>query len=142
MDGSIGSEKLDELKETFEFLEDWTEKYSHLIELGKAMPALEDSFKTEVFKVQGCMSQVWLVASKNDGNEPTYDFRGDSDALIVKGLVALVLMIFSGKSAKQIESLDEKAIFNELGLDSHLSIGRRNGLESMVKKIRTFAKIG
>ena len=142
MDGSIGSEKLDELKETFEFLEDWTEKYSHLIELGKAMPPLDVAFKTDVYKVQGCMSQVWLVADKRDSEQPIYDFRGDSDALIVKGLVALVLMIFSGKTANQIESLDEKAIFSELGLDSHLSIGRRNGLESMVLKIKSFSKRG
>lgn len=126
---------IDELIENFEFLEDWEDKYRYIIELGEKLPPLEDKYKTDSYKVQGCTSQVWLVPDQQEGR---LVFRGDSDAMIVRGLVAIVLMIYGNKSAQEIKAIAVEDIFAKLGLQDHLSPSRRNGLFSLVEKIKDY----
>ena len=126
----------EDLAETFEFLDDWEDRYRHVIELGKAMPPLDETFKVPALKVQGCASQVWLVSHAGDGADPLMTFEGDSDAHIVRGLVAIVLAIYSGKRASEVAALDAIDTFNAIGLVEHLSSQRANGLRSMVRRIR------
>ncbi|MDR1026669.1 MAG: SufE family protein [Lactobacillus sp.] len=127
---------IEEIIDNFEFLEDWEDKYRYIIELGEKLPPLEEKYKTEDFKVRGCTSQVWLVPHCENG---ILTFRGDSDAMIVKGLVAIVLAMFSNKSAKDIKEIEVEKIFVKLGLEEHLSPSRRNGLFSLVEKIKSYA---
>lgn len=133
--------KLDEILETFEFLDDWEDRYKYLIDLGKELPGLQDEDRTDVNKVRGCVSQVWLITSvtRDDTGQPILTFRGDSDALIVQGLVAIVTAIYSGQSAQTILATDVEAIFEKLGLRDHLTPQRSNGLRSMVGRIRADA---
>jgi cysteine desulfuration protein SufE len=133
---------LNEILETFEFLDDWEDRYKYLIDLGKDLPELSAGEKNEQNKVRGCVSQVWLITSVEKGADgsPVLTFRGDSDALIVQGLVAIVTAIFSGKPARDILATDVEAIFAELGLQDHLTPQRSNGLRSMVGRIRTDAQ--
>lgn len=119
------------------FLDDWDDRYRYLIDLGKALPPLPADAYTDVHKVPGCASQVWLLAQP--GDDGTLLLQGDSDALIVKGLVALVLAIFSGQKAEHIVQIDAMAIFKEIGLQSHLTAQRANGLASMVARIKAEA---
>ncbi|MBO0345231.1 SufE family protein [Roseibium limicola] len=132
---------LDDILESFEFLDDWEDRYKYLIDLGRELPPLSDDEKTEVNKVRGCVSQVWLVSDVSEGsdNVPVLTYRGDSDALIVQGLVAIVLATYSGKSAREILETDIEAIFAKIGLQEHLTPQRSNGLKSMVGRIRTDA---
>ncbi|MBO5443467.1 MAG: SufE family protein [Alphaproteobacteria bacterium] len=127
---------IEELTENFELLEDWEDKYRYIIDLGEKLPPLDEKFKTEEWKVRGCTSQVWLVPEIKNG---VISFKGDSDAAIVKGIVSIVLMIFSNKSAQAIKEIAVENIFAKLGLEEHLSPSRRNGLVSMVEKIRFYA---
>tara|TARA_B100001750_G_scaffold238685_1_gene245574 strand:- start:384 stop:788 length:405 start_codon:yes stop_codon:yes gene_type:complete len=127
---------LDDVRETFAFLDDWTEKYRYLIELGGELEPMPDELKVDEHKVKGCMSQVWLVGTVEDGR---MQFLADSDAHIVRGLVALVLMIFGGKTPAEARDLDAKAVLAELDLDKHLSPGRSNGLHSMIGRIQSIA---
>ena len=127
---------IEELTENFELLEDWEDKYRYIIDLGEKLPPLDEKFKTEEWKVRGCTSQVWLVPEIKNG---IISFKGDSDAAIVKGIVSIVLMIFSNKSAQAIKEIAVDNIFAKLGLEEHLSPSRRNGLVSMVEKIRFYA---
>jgi len=129
-------ENIAEMIEDFTFLEDWEDRYMHVIDMGKALPAVPDELKTEANKVKGCASQVWLISTEIDG---TWTFSGDSDAHIVKGLVAIVLEIFSGRTAAQIASLDANDILSKLGLSEHLSAQRSNGLASMIGRIKSVA---
>ncbi len=129
---------IDELIENFEFLDGWEDKYRYLIDLGNKLEALPEQYKTDDWKVRGCQSQVWLVPEKNDGR---LHFRGDSDAVIVKGLIAVVLMIYNDKSPSEIKSVAVDDIFAKLGLSDHLSPSRRNGLISMTEKINSYANI-
>lgn len=131
---------IEQLIEDFELLDDWEERYQEIIDLGKQLPELPDAYKTEAYKVRGCASQVWLVPSVTDDEPPVITFRADSDAHIVRGLVAILLMIYSDKTAKDILNVDIQAIFNQLELASHLSPSRSNGFQSMVKKIRAIAE--
>lgn len=133
---------LDDILETFEFLDDWEDRYKYLIDLGKELPGLSDAEHSEEYKVRGCVSQVWLITSiaANADGVPVLTFRGDSDALIVQGLVAIVTAIFSGKTAADILDIDVEAIFKTLGLQEHLTPQRSNGLRSMVGRIRTDAE--
>jgi len=125
---------LTELKDEFELLGDWEERYRYVIELGKELAPLTDAERTEVYKVRGCASQVWLVTEPQaDG---TLRFRGDSDAHIVRGLIAILLRLYSGRAPSEILAFDAKAAFEELGLASALSTQRSNGLVSMVGRIR------
>ena len=116
--------------------DDWTEKYRYLIELGGELEPMPDELKVDEHKVKGCMSQVWLVGTVEDGR---MQFLADSDAHIVRGLVALVLMIFGGKTPAEARDLDAKAVLAELDLDKHLSPGRSNGLHSMIGRIQSIA---
>lgn len=127
-----------EIAENIAFLEDWEDRYRYLIELGQAMPPLKPEEKTPETKVQGCVSQAWLVTDR-DG--PLLRYRGESDALIVKGLVAVLVALYSGRTAPEIAETDAIAIFDELGLREHLTTQRSNGLAAMVKRIRAEASV-
>lgn len=129
---------ISELTENFELLEDWEDKYRYIIDLGTKLEPLNDAYKTEEWKVRGCQSQVWLVPSKQDGK---LHFIGDSDAMIVKGLIAIVMMIYSDKSPAEIKSIAVEDIFAKLGLSEHLSPSRRNGLIAMTEKIKYYANV-
>ena len=127
---------LQEIIDDFAFLEEWEDRYRFVIELGKALPDLAEDKRTAANKVQGCASQVWLVSHTEGGADPVMTFEGDSDAHIVRGLVAIVLAIYSGKRASEIVALDALDTFNTIGLVEHLSSQRANGLRSMVRRIR------
>ncbi|MEO1266692.1 MAG: SufE family protein [Myxococcota bacterium] len=128
---------IEELIQKFERMSDWQQRYRYLVEMGRKAPALDDTFKTDEHKVIGCMSQVWLVNTSEDPEHLV--FEADSDAAIVKGLIAVVLVVYSGKSPKEIVQTDMDAIFSRLGLDKHLSPNRRNGFYSMVIRIKQLA---
>ena len=127
----------EELIENFEFLGDWEERYRYIIELGKKLAPLEENERVEGNIVRGCQSQVWLVRDENEANK--LRFRADSDAFIVKGLLALVLAAYDNRPSSDILAFDAKDFFHRLGLDQHLSPSRANGLHSIVQKIRTIA---
>lgn len=133
--------EIEDIIENFDLLDDWEDKYRYLIELGAALPILDESLQTDENKVQGCVSQVWLVTRvENKAGAPHLFFSGDSDAHIVKGLIAISFAIFSGKSAQQILDTDALDIFSKIGLNEHLTPQRSNGLASMVKRIRQDAE--
>lgn len=127
---------IDELIENFDYFDSWEEKYQYVIDLSHQLEPLENEYKTDEWKVQGCQSQVWLVPQINNG---IYHFKGDSDAILVKGIISIVLMIYNDKNAEQIKSIDVAKIFAKLGLEENLTPSRRNGMLSMVKKIRQYA---
>ena len=127
---------INELIDNFEMLDGWEEKYSYIIELGSHLEPLAEEYHTEEWKVRGCQSQVWLVPEFKEGK---IHLIGDSDAFIVKGLMAIVFMIYSDKSAQEIKEIEVEEIFAKLGLQEHLSPSRRNGLFSMVEKIKSYA---
>ena len=128
---------LDTIIDNFNLLDEWDDRYRYLIELGKMLDALPDTEKTEDNRVRGCASQVWVVTMiDRSGPEPRLTFRGDSDAHIVKGLVALILAIYSGHTAREILAIDALDIFASLGLKEHLTPQRSNGVRSMVERIR------
>jgi cysteine desulfurase/selenocysteine lyase len=129
----------DELIEEFELFEDWVERYQYLIDRGEEIPLLPDAFRTEANRVRGCQSTVYLWARKKPGTADVIEFLADSDADIVRGLIALLERLFSGQKAKEILSFDIEGFFARLGLDQHLTLGRRNGLAAMVQRIRHFA---
>lgn len=120
----------------FGFLDDWEDRMRYVIELGKALPDLPDAEKTPENKVQGCASQVWLSVSADDGVDPVMTFRGDSDAFIVRGLVAIVLEAYSGRQASEVVDFDALDLFKQIGLLEHLTAQRANGLRSMIQRIR------
>lgn len=126
----------EDLADTFEFLDDWEERYRHVIELGKAMPPLDDTFKVPALKVQGCASQVWLRPVIEAGR---FDFQGDSDAMIVRGLIAVLHALYSGLTLAEVGQVDATTELGRLGLNEHLSAQRSNGVRSMVERIRKVA---
>jgi cysteine desulfuration protein SufE len=126
-----------DITETFDLLDDWEDRYRYVIDLGKSLPPLPESSRTPANKVQGCTSQVWLDTRVEDGR---MRFAGDSDAHIVKGLVALLIALHSGRSPSDILATDTLATFKSLGLDAHLSPQRSNGLRSMVERMRADAR--
>ena len=129
---------LSELRDEFEVLGDWEERYRHVIDLGKTLEPLSDTERTDPYKVRGCASQVWLVTElQGDG---TLAFRGDSDAHIVSGLIAILLRLYSGRAPDEILGFDAKAAFEQLGLTGALSSQRSNGLASMVARVRRDAE--
>lgn len=132
---------LDKIMDDFSFLDDWEDRYRYVIELGKELPDLSDEKKTAENKVQGCASQVWVVSHSDGGPDPILTFEGDSDAHIVRGLVAIVLATYSGKKASEIAALDAIEVFGKIGLVEHLSSQRANGLRSMVNRIREEARL-
>jgi cysteine desulfuration protein SufE len=132
---------LDTIIDDFAFLEEWEDRYRYVIELGKAVPELPEDKRTAENKVQGCASQVWLVSHSDGATDPQLTFEGDSDAHIVRGLVAIVLAVYSGKKASEIANLDAIQVFDKIGLVEHLSAQRANGLRSMVNRIRQEAAL-
>lgn len=131
---------IDELFEEFEELGDWEDQCDYLIDLGFDLPKLPESAMTEQNKVHGCQSNVWLVANVSDDDPPTIDIVANSDAIIVNGLIAVLLAMYSGKTAEQILAVDPRDVFGRLGLERHLSSQRRNGLFGMVQRIRDIAE--
>lgn len=127
---------IEQIVDDFAFLDEWEDRYRYIIELGKALPDMEDVKKTAESKVQGCASQVWLISTAGQGDDPVITFEGDSDAHIVRGLVAIVLAIYSGRKASEIASTDAQDVFGKIGLMEHLSAQRANGLRSMVRRIK------
>lgn len=127
---------LNEMIDDFGFLEDWEDRMRYVIELGKALPDLPNADKTAENKVQGCASQVWLSVSSGEGADPVMYFRGDSDAFIVRGLVAIVLEAYSDKKASDVVAFDALDLFKQIGLLEHLTAQRANGLRSMIQRIR------
>jgi cysteine desulfuration protein SufE len=131
----------DEILANFEFIDDWEERYRYIIELGKLMPELPDEAHNDTNKVRGCASQVWLeTVIERPVGEPALVLRGDSDAHIVRGLVALIIALYSGKPASEIVETDAAAIFEELGLSEHLTPQRSNGVRAMVDRIQRDAR--
>jgi cysteine desulfuration protein SufE len=131
--------KIEQLYDDFALLDDWEDRYRYLIELGRELEPLPDAERTAANKVTGCASQVWLWTRVDDGGQ-RLRFVGDSDAHIVKGLVAVVLALFDGKTATEIAGIDPEAVFRRLDLASHLSQQRSNGLRSMVARIKADAR--
>lgn len=131
---------IDELFEEFEALEDWEERCDFLIDMGFDLPELPAEFKTEENRVHGCQSNVWLIANVEGNVAPTVTLQADSDSMLVKGLVAVILAIYSGRTPEEILATDVKNIFARLGFDRYLSTARRNGLAGMVKRIRGIAE--
>ncbi|MEO1694628.1 MAG: SufE family protein [Pseudomonadota bacterium] len=134
----------EDIRENFEMLDEWEDRYRYLIELGRALPPLEPALKTDATKVRGCASQVWLIARETADDAttspaPTLTFQGESDAHIVQGLIAVLLAIHSGNNAETILATDTHAQFNALGLSDHLTPQRSNGLKAMIERIRAEA---
>ncbi len=132
----MASPAFEEIAETFDFLDDWEDRYRHVIELGKAFPAMEEALKVPATKVQGCASQVWIQPMIAGGR---FDFQGDSDAMIVKGLIAVLHALYADLPVAQVAAVDAPAELARLGLTDHLSSQRSNGLKSMVERIRKVA---
>ena len=128
-----------ELLEEFQEMEDWDERYEYIVELGRELPALAAEHQNEANLVGGCMSTVWLVAQSTESNPEIINIVADSDSLIVKGLIVVLMSNYSGLSAREILDKDPNELFEQLGLSSHLSPQRRNGLFSMVKRLRELA---
>jgi cysteine desulfuration protein SufE len=134
----MSATSIDEIIENFALLEEWDDRYRYLIELGRALPPLPETARNDANKVRGCASQVWLATSikPNGGTGPLLTFEGDSDAHIVRGLIAVLFALYSGKDAREILSADAVKLFEELGLREHLTPQRSNGFRSMVDRIR------
>jgi len=133
---------IDDIIDNFALLDEWDDRYRYVIELGRTLPPLAEAAHTEANKVRGCASQVWLVTHvKPDGAMgPVLSFEGDSDAHIVRGLVAILFALYSGRRAREILDIDALAIFDRIGLRENLTPQRSNGLRSMVERIRAEAK--
>lgn len=132
---------IDAIKSDFDFLDEWEDRYRYVIELGRELEPLAEDEKSEETRVRGCASQVWLVVDTPPGAGPTtLHFRGESDAHIVQGLIAILSAIFNGREAGDILATDALAIFTELGLADHLTQQRSNGLKSMIERIRAEAQ--
>ena len=127
---------IEELIDNFSFLDGWEEKYQYVIDLGHKLKPLDEKFKTDDWKVKGCQSQVWLVPQIQNG---IFHFKGDSDAILVKGIISIVLLIYNDKTAAEIKNIDVTKIFVKLGLEENLTPSRRNGMLSMVEKIKQYA---
>ena len=132
---------IDEIRDNFELLEEWDDRYRYVIELGRTLAPMSEAEHSAENKVQGCASQVWLSRQivRNDG-EPRLNYLGDSDAHIVRGLIAILLTLYSGQTPQQILSTDAIAVFDEFGSREHLTPQRSNGLRSMVERIRSDAR--
>jgi cysteine desulfuration protein SufE len=132
---------IDTIRANFDLLDDWEDRYRYVIELGRALPPLPDTLRTDANKVRGCASQVWLASGTHDGPRgPVLAFEGDSDAHIVRGLIAILFALYTGKTADEILDTDARAVFDGLGLGEHLTAQRSNGFFSMVERIRRDAR--
>lgn len=141
--GASDTMAYEDIRENFELLDDWEDRYRYLIELGRELPPLDSALKSDATKVRGCASQVWLVARSADaqhaGEQPV-TFTGESDAHIVQGLIAVLLQIHSGQTPREIIDTDTTAKFDDLGLREHLTPQRSNGLKSMIERIKSEAQ--
>lgn len=126
----------EEIVDDFEFLEDWEDRYRYVIEKGKAMDPLDDALKVPATKVEGCASQVWLHPTVDDG---VFRFDGDSDAMIVRGLISVLRALYNGLPVADVPKVDARTELARLGLNDHLSAQRSNGLRAMIERIRTVA---
>jgi cysteine desulfuration protein SufE len=145
MDGAAGGElvmTIDAISENFSLLDEWDDRYRYIIELGRTLKPLPEADHTEANKVRGCASQVWLTTAvhRDGAGGPVLTFCGDSDAHIVRGLIAILFALYSGKSASEILAIDPSELFERLGLREHLTPQRSNGLKSMVARIRREAE--
>jgi cysteine desulfuration protein SufE len=133
---------IEDILENFELLDEWDDRYRYVIELGRDLPPLAESAHTEANKVRGCASQVWLIThvKPNGAAGPRLSFEGDSDAHIVRGLIAILFALYSGKGAREILDTDAFAVFDRLGLRENLTPQRSNGLSAMVERIRAEAE--
>jgi cysteine desulfuration protein SufE len=132
---------IDQIIDNFSLLDEWDDRYRYVIELGRDLCPLPEQDRSDANKVQGCASQVWLATNvRGDDHGPVLDFTGDSDAHIVRGLIAILFALFSGKHSREILSADANALFERLGLREHLTPQRSNGFRSMVERIRTDAQ--
>lgn len=137
----MASPAFEEIAETFAFLDDWEDRYGHVIDLGKALPPLAEAERVAETKVQGCASQVWLVPEvEGMGPGAVLRFRGESDAMIVRGLIAVLIALYSGLTVREVLAVDAPKELGRLGLDRHLSSQRSNGLRAMVARIRDLAQ--
>jgi len=137
----MASAAFEDIAETFDFLDDWEDRYRHVIELGKAMPTMDDAVKVPATKVDGCASQVWILPQiDGQGRSATFHFQGDSDALIVRGLIAVLHALYDGLSVGEVIKVDAGGELARLGLNDHLSSQRSNGLRAMVERIRSLAQ--
>jgi cysteine desulfuration protein SufE len=134
---------IDTIRADFALLDEWEDRYRYLIELGRGLPPLPEALRTDANKVRGCVSQVWLASAvrrAGTGAAPVLEFQGDSDAHIVRGLVAVLFALVQGKTSQEVLGADAKALFAELGLTEHLTPQRSNGFFSMVERIRADAR--
>jgi cysteine desulfuration protein SufE len=133
---------IDDIRENFELLEDWDDRYRYVIELGRTLEPMLEAEHSAANKVQGCASQVWLSkrVERSEAGEALLKYRGDSDAHIVRGLIAILLTLFSGRTPQQILATDAIAVFDQFGFREHLTPQRSNGLRAMVERIRTDAR--
>lgn len=132
---------IDAIRDDFALLDEWEDRYRYLIDLGQELPPFPEAARDDAHKVPGCVSQVWLDTARGPGADPVLSFKGDSDAHIVRGLVAILLALYSGRRASEIAATDAEAVLRELGLDEHLTPQRSNGLRSMVKRIKRDAQL-
>lgn len=135
----MASPAFEEIAETFDFLDDWEDRYRHVIDMGRALPQMDDALKVDATKVNGCASQVWIHPEISDGK---MDFAGDSDAMIVKGLIAVLRALYAGTPLAEVGKIDAQAELARLGLDEHLSAQRSNGVRAMVERINAIAAAG
>jgi len=136
----MATEAFEEIAETFEFLDDWEDRYRHVIEMGKALPALDEAVKVPATKVEGCASQVWLLPRiEGQGPGAVFSFEGESDAMIVRGLIAVLHALYSGLAVAEVVKVDAQAELARLGLHEHLSAQRSNGVRAMVERINQLA---
>ena len=132
----MATARFEEIAEDFDFLDDWEDRYRHVIDMGKAMDPLEEAFQVPATRVDGCASQVWMVPQVRDG---VYSFRGDSDAMIVRGLIAVLHALYDGLPVAEVQKVDAHAELGRLGLNDHLSAQRSNGVRAMIERIRATA---
>ncbi|MEM8988581.1 MAG: SufE family protein [Pseudomonadota bacterium] len=130
----------DSIAEDFDLLDDWEDRYRYIIDLGKNLAPLGEENRDEAHRVRGCASQVWLTAEASAASDPVVTFRGDSDAHIVRGLIAIVIALYSGRTASEILAIDPKAAFAKLDLEQQITPQRSNGLFSMVERMRAHAE--
>lgn len=130
---------LEELVDDFGFFDSWEDRYRYLIDLGNALPPMDEEDKTEARRVRGCISKVWVKPRVVEGEPRRLEFDADSDSAIVRGLVALARVLFHGRTREEIEALDIDEMFSRIGFDAHLSVNRRNGFQSMVRLLRVHA---
>jgi cysteine desulfuration protein SufE len=133
---------IEQIIDDFAVLDDWDERYRYIIELGRRMPDFPEALRADGTKVRGCASQVWLISKveKDADGRSVVTFQGDSDAMIVRGLIAILLQLYSGRTSDEILAIDAKRVLGQLGLDTHLSQQRSNGLFAMIERIRADAR--